>query len=248
MTNSSKASFARQLERIAGAAALTVLAVGPALAQVGHAPNRSPYRDLRYGQFLSATTGYVFGSGGRIEIGPHRGQLVGLRHEFLGDRPLSIALGGSWGRLDRRFVDPVDFNNRLKGPVQHNVYTGELVVQLNVTGGRTWHNLAPYVNLGLGLAFADKVAADTTAYKFGTRLFIAPGAGARVFLSRRLFVRLEARAMFWNLSYPESYRSGNDPDGLGPLRPILGGQPLKEWSPVPMLHAGLGFAFHRPFF
>jgi hypothetical protein len=233
----------------AGVVALAVgLIGGPLRAQVGHDPSRSPYQDLRYGQFLSLTGGYMLGAGGKLGIGPHDGRVVAIRHEFLGDRPLSIALGGGWARLDRKYADTAALiqANRIKGPVQNDIYFGEFIAQLNLVGGRSWHGLAPYVNLGLGLVHGEKVPEDISGYKFGTRFYIAPGAGVRVFLSRRLFVRLEARSIFWNLRYPTHFRT--DPDVFGPLQPLLPDPALKEWSPVPMLHAGFGYAFHRPFF
>jgi hypothetical protein len=237
----------RFVRHLAAVLAATVAGAGALGAQVGHDPARSPYRDLRYNQFLSATAGYMFGSGGRLGIGPHQGRAFGLRHDFLADKALSIAIGGGWATLDRNYADTSVLVNRIKGPVQHDIYYGEFLAQLNLAGNRTWHNLAPYVNLGLGLAFSGKLQQDSTGYKFGTRFYVGPAAGVRVFLSRRLFVRLEAKAMFWNLSYPSIYRT-QDPDGFGPILPILAGQSLKEWSPVPLLHAGLGYAFHRPFF
>jgi len=229
-------------------ACATMLATS-AGAQVGHDPASSPYSDLRYNQFLQVTTGYIFGHGGRLELGPHHGQVFTARHDFLADRPISLGIGGGMAQLDRRYADLLTTDeDRLRGPVQHRVMFGEAVIQLNATGRKTWHGLAPYVSAGLGLAFAKRVEADSSAYKFGTKFFFAPSVGVRAFLTRRLFVRLEARAMFWNLSYPAAYRT-TDPDGaLGPLTPILQGQGLKEWAPVPMLHAGLGYAFRRPFF
>ncbi len=238
--------FARPVRAALILAAAATFAL-PATAQVGHDPARSPYRDLVYGQFLSVSTGYLFGDGGKLGIGPHDGQVVTLRHDFLADRPLTIALGGGWARLQRSYADTAALVNRIKGPVRHNVYWGEFIAQLNLTGGRTWHDLAPYANLGLGLAYAELLKQDSTGYQFGVRFFVAPGAGVRLFLSRRLFLRLEARAIFWNLSYPNGYQT-HDPDGFGPLLPLLSGQGLKEWSPVPLLHAGIGYAFHRPFF
>src|SRR5262245_60160112 len=122
---------------------------GSLAAQVGHDPAHSPFKDLRYGQFLSVTGGYMLGAGGKLGIGPHDGQVVSLRHDFLADKPLSISLGGGFARLDRKFADTV--SHQIKGPVQHDLYFGELLAQLNLVGGRTWHGLAPYVNLGLGL-------------------------------------------------------------------------------------------------
>jgi len=223
---------------------------GAARAQVGHDPAGSPYRDLQYNQFLQVTTGYIGGAGGKLGLGPHSGQVFTFRHDFLADRPLQVGLGGGYAQLDRSYVDLLTTveDRRFLGPERHRVMFGEGVVQLNATGGKTWNGLAPYVSAAIGLAFAQRVEADSSGYKFGTKFYFAPAIGVRAFVTRRLFVRLEARAMFWNLSYPGSYRT-SDPDGtLGPLQPVLAGQGLKEWAPVPMLHAGLGFAFHRPFF
>ena len=220
----------------------------PAAAQVGHDPAHSPYQDLRWGQFVSLTTGRIFGSGGILGLGPHHGQVVFLRHEFLADKAMSVSLGAGFGQADRNYAGNLTVpTNRVNGPVKRNLYLAEATFQLNLTGGKTWHNLAPYANLGLGLAFAQKLPIDSTGYKFGTRFFFAPGAGVRAFLTRRLYIRVEARAVFWSLTYPATYRS-TDPDGLGPLTPLLNGQPLKEWAPAPMIHAGLGYAFKNPFF
>jgi hypothetical protein len=238
----------RRFVRYSGPALAGIAAAAGALpAQVGHRPAGSPYQDLKYNQFISATAGYMSGGGGRLGIGPHDGRAFGVRFDFLADKPLSIALSAGWANLKRNYADTSVLVNRIKGPVTHDVYNVDFLAQLNVVGGRTWHSIAPYANLGLGLAFAEKLKQDTSGYKFGTRFYVAPGAGVRIFLTRRLFVRAEARAMFWNLSYPATYRT-QDPDGFGPVLPILAGQGLKEWSPVPLFHAGLGYAFHRPFF
>ena len=233
--------------RLVGAGFLALLAAAPLEAQVGHDPARSPYRDLRYTQFVSATAGYLFGDGGQFGVGPHRGLVATLRHEFLADRTLSVALLGGYSRLERNFADPFSpAEPRIRGPIEHRVLFGEGVLQLNATGGKTWHGLAPYFSAGIGLAFAETVVQDTSRYRFGTKFYLAPALGLRAFLSRRLFLRLEARSVFWNLSYPDSFRQ--DPDGFGPLQPLLAGRPRKEWVPSPMLHAGLGFALRRPFF
>lgn len=227
-------------------AALGLLAQ-PVRAQAGHDPARSPYRDLRYSQFVSLSVGKAFGQGGTIGVGPHDGEVAWLRHEFLADRAVSVGLAGGFARLDRNIAYPDSVTNPVRGPFRHQVIFAEGTLQLNLTGGKTWHSIAPYANVGLGLAFGEKLAADVSGYKLGTKFYLAPSAGARLFLTRRMYVRVEARAVFWSLAYPATYRS-TDPDGLGPAKPILAGQALKEWAPVPMIHAGLGYAFHNPFF
>ncbi len=226
--------------------AILVTMAGPARGQVGHDPATSPYRDLRYGQFVTLTVGQLFGQGGKLGIGPHSGQMAILRHDFLADRPLSIALGAGLARVDRKIADLGPVPRRLIGPIQHNVYFAEGTAQFNLAGGKTWHNAAPYVSLGLGLAMAETIPNDSSRYRFGTKFYLAPAVGVRYFLTRRLFLKVEARTTFWSLSYPVTFR--DDPDGpFGPAGPLLTGE-IKEWSPTPLLHAGFGFAFHRPFF
>ncbi len=223
------------------------LLIRPAGAQAGHDPAHSPFRDLRYSQFVSLSAGRAWGAGGTIGLGPHDGTIAWLRQEFLADRAVSIGLAGGVARLDRNIATPSSVTKPITGPFKHTVYFGEGTLQLNLTGGKTWHSIAPYVNTGIGFAFGQKLPADSSGYKFSTKFYIAPSIGARVFLSRRMFLRVEARAVFSSLSYPATYRS-LDPDGAGPASPILLGQALKEWAPLPMIHAGFGYAFRNPFF
>ena len=65
---------------------MTVLAAlwGPtlALAQVGHSPSGSPFRDIRKGHTLTAIGGYFGGSGGQFNIGPHKGAVFGGRYDI----------------------------------------------------------------------------------------------------------------------------------------------------------------------
>ena len=94
------------------------LLVQPAVAQVGHDPARSPYRDLRYGQFVSLSAGKAFGQGGTIGVGPHDGEVVWLRHEFLGDRAVSFGLAGGFARLKRMIAFPDSVNKPVRGPLK----------------------------------------------------------------------------------------------------------------------------------
>ncbi len=217
----------------------------PLAAQVGHDPAKSPYRDLRYGQFVWAGAGYFRGDGGQAGVGPHNGMVYSLRHEFLADRTVSVILGVSYAPLERRIGDPLATSGpRIRGPLSQKVTFAEGTIQFNITGGKTWHGVAPYVAMGTGLAFGATQPSDSSGFKFRTKLFVAPSLGARLFLSRRLFLRLEARNVFWNLSYPDVYR--RDPDGLGPLLPLVSTR--KEWLPSGWYQVGLGYPFRRPFF
>lgn len=228
------------------AVAALLFSAQSAPAQVGHDPASSPYRTLRYGQFMGLTAGYFNGSGGVIGVAPHKGEVLGFRYEFLGAGTLTLGLAASFGRLQRDIVDayrPIETTGRT-GPFDQRVVFTEGIFQFNLTGGKTWHRIAPFVNAGLGLAIANRLPADTSGFKFRSKFTLTPGIGARVFLSERMFLRIEARSTFWQLSYPVVYRSAPASD---PSKAAAITSGAKEWVTSGWYQIGLSYAFHRPF-
>jgi hypothetical protein len=228
-------------------AALVLLACPAGVrAQVGHDPARSPYRELRFGQFVGVTGGWFAGDGGSLGLSPHGGRTVGFRYEFLGANTLTLGLGATHFNFERVVIDPDEsVATRVSGPVDQTGLLFEGIIQFNVTGGKTWHRLAPFVTGGLGLMLASSVPEDLTGYEFRTRGVITPGIGTRVFLSERLFLRLEARATFWQVTYPLSFLEA--PANAQADPPVLVGRSRKEWVVTPWYSFGLSYAFYRPF-
>lgn len=229
--------------------AFTVLAVlllaRPVAAQVGHDPASSPYRTLRYGQFIGASVGYFNGVGGQIGVAPHQGMTVGLRYDFLAATTITLGFQGSYGSLDRFIIDPSKpIETGKTGPVRQSVTVVEGILQFNLTGGKTWNRIAPFVSGGFGLVLAGSTPQDTTGLKFRTKLAITPGIGARIFLADRLFLRVEARSTFWQISYPAAFRA---PPSTDPSKPAVVSGGAKEWVTNGWYSVGLSYAFHRPF-
>lgn len=218
----------------------------PALAQVGHPPGGSPFRDIRKGHTLTATGGYFGGSGGEFNIGPHRGEVFGGRYDIRTGSTLQVGLAVAHGSLDRFIVDPfVRLANRRSGPVSQSVTFAELALQFNLSGGKSWHRIAPFVGAGVGLAFARATPADTSKYEFGRKLYLAPSVGFRFFISDRLHLRGEARAAFWKLNYPTTFQAepAEEP-GIPPnSNAVIVGNHLTEWTGSPWLQVGLGYSF-----
>lgn len=227
-------------------AVLLLLLAGSASAQVGHDPARSPYRTLRYGQFLGVTGGYFNGDGGTLGLAPHQGGTVGLRYDFLAAGTVTLGLAGTFGNTERLIVNPHNpIETAVTGPVKQSVTIVEGIIQFNVTGAKSWHGIAPFLSAGIGLALGQSTPADTSGFKFKTKAMFTPGIGARLFLSERLFLRIEARSPFWQLSYPASFRLPPSTDLSKP--PVLVGSSGKEWSTGGWYTIGLSYAFHRPF-
>lgn len=226
---------------------MTVLPIPAALsAQVGYPPQSSPYRDIRKGHTVTATVGYFGGDGGNFNIGPHKGTVFGGRYDIRSGNTIQLGLGFARGNMDRFIVDPfVTLANRRSGPVKQSVTFAEINLQFNVTGGKSWNRIAPYVSAGGGLAFAGDTPADTSRYDFGRKFYFAPAIGARVLLSDRLQFRGEARLTFWKLNYPTTFQQEPVQEPGTPQNPnaVIPGNKLTEWTTSPWFQVGLGYAF-----
>lgn len=226
---------------------LATLALPAAVrAQVGHPPDRSPYRDVRFGTSLTFLAGDVAGDGGKLGVGPHGGSSIGLRYDLRVSGPIQFGFSLSRANLVRGLADPdAPVATRFRGPVDQRLTLAGIDLQFNLTGGKTWHRLAPYVSGGFGLAFAQSTPQDTTQYKFGTKLFVAPTAGLRLFLTDHLHLRLEAKSTFWKLKYPASFRRepSQDPGTIDKPNALLPTGKLDEWTSNRTLLVGLGYSF-----
>lgn len=186
---------------------LSLLAASGARGQVGHLPSESPYHDIRGDRWLDFSIGRVLGTGGPLLVGPRDGTLGGARISFRGNHTLQLSLGGWYAGTVRHVVDANDsVATRVKPDVKNSLYAGEFTIQMNLTGSKSWHSLAPYAAFGVGLVHGQKSpASDTSGYAFGTRFYFAPTAGTRIMLTDRIALRAETRAFFWSLKYPVSY-------------------------------------------
>jgi hypothetical protein len=226
---------------------LLASAVSTASAQVGHPPGASPYHDIRKGHTFTVLGGYFSGSGGDFGIGPHSGNIFGARYDIRTASALQIGLGFAHAGLERFIVDPfVTLANRKTGPVDQTVTFAELSLQMNVTGGKSWHRLAPFFGGNVGLAFATTTPGDTSQYKFGRKFYVAPVLGTRFFITDRLHLRAEARATFWKLNYPTTFQQepplepGNGTTSNAVIPPP---GKLTEWTTSSWLQIGLGYSF-----
>jgi hypothetical protein len=221
-------------------------AAGSAAAQVGHPPQSSPYRDIRKGHTFTGTGGYFFGDGGEFGIGPHRGATFGGRYDIRSASAIQLGVGLAHGSLDRFIVNPfVRLANRRSGPVSQSITFAEVDIQLNITGGKSWNRIAPYVGLGGGIAFSSGTPADTSQYEFGNKFYLVPHLGFRLFLSEQLHLRVEGRATFWKLKYPTTFQQEpvEEPGTEQNPNAVIPGGNLDEWTTTPWLQAGLGYSF-----
>lgn len=221
--------------------ALCLLLSTPVAAQVGYDPAHSPYRPIAARMSFSAVTNYIWGSGGKLDVGPTNGPGLGGRFEFRLTGPTDVFATVSWSNLERFVADPAaPADSQITGPYKHGVFFAETGLVILLTGDKTWNRIAPYLGANLGIAFASSIPQDTSGYGFSAKFVSGPLLGLRVYASDAFFLRAEGRLQFWKLKYPTSYFVGtDDKDPL--LEPALNSD--SEWTTHPTLLVGLGYAF-----
>ena len=211
-------------------------------AQVGHPPRSSPYRDIRKGHTFTVLGGYFSGDGGQFNIGPHDAGVFGVRYDVRTGGTIQFGLGIAHSSLKRFIIDPfVPLANRKTGPVRQSVTFADVTLQFNLTGGKSWHRIAPFVAASAGLALAGDTPADTSLYDFGRKFYFTPSVGVRVFLSDRIHLRAEAKATFWKLNYPATFESAPVAEPTTPA--VITDGKLSEWTTSSWLQIGLGYSF-----
>ncbi len=202
-------------------------------AQVGHDPGHSPYRDVRQGATIRLFSGYFSGTRGRIPVGPSYGPTGGVRLEYSVGSLLSLTAGAAYAQTDAFFFDPNDSIPQKQGPINNDLILVDWGLQASLTGGKTWHNLQPYVGGTLGLVFGSTIGADSSGYVFGTKFSYGPEAGLRWYPTRRLTVAAGYRLVLYKLNYPFSYRP----------KLISLTDPLSETTAHPWATFGIGWTF-----
>ncbi|MGH7592560.1 MAG: hypothetical protein ACRELE_01705 [Gemmatimonadales bacterium] len=221
--------------------------VGALAAQVGYPPSHSPYHELQQGTFVEATGGRVLGTGGLLQLGPRNGYSEGLRLVVRGKNTLQFSFGGWTAGTRRSVINAQDsVATRDKGLNPQRLIAGEIGVQLNLTGGKTWNDLAPYAGVSFGLVHGQGgPPTDTSGYAFGNKIFFAPTIGTRLFAGQRLYLKVDLRALFWKLTYPGSYSLEPVKQPGTPSRPnaVNPTGVASQYTATPEIRFGLGFSW-----
>lgn len=219
--------------------------VAPLSAQVGVPPERSPFRSIRPGTMFELNGGIIGGSGGPLHAGPRDGNLAGVKILLRANSTLSLGFG-VWGATTKRtIIDPMNAPGLQEtGEADHELVGAEATFQLNLTGGKTWRGVAPFVGTGLGVVKAGATN-DQAGYNFDTKFYFAPMIGTRIFIGHRMSLRAEARAFTWKLKYPSSWTlepeddpgTSEDPHAVNPTGRT------GQYVVAPALTIGIGVAF-----
>jgi hypothetical protein len=222
--------------RLPALALAALVLTQPAAAQVGHPPEKSPFRDITGKFSITALYGHNGGDGGKLGVGPHDGPTYGGRLELVLGTPLAVAVTVSHGDMVRDILVPVDSTTPpTRRSVDQNLLMIEGALQLNLTGRKTWHRLAPFLGISAGWVNGSEspnaILADSSGYEFGSEFYWALSGGTRLFLTRKLYLRGDARYVSWKLKLPNTAID------------LIPDNKFEEWDGNFEWRVGLGFAF-----
>jgi hypothetical protein len=177
-----------------------------ASAQVGAPPSQSPYRDLEYRQEWTLFGGWFNARHDPASVGPQAGPITGMRYSIRMGGPAyaTARLGG--GSLKRNVLDPqAGGSARHLGTESIPVLFADVALEMQLTGFKTWHGLAPVLNGGLGLTADLKGKTDVGGYRFGQPFSLVFGSGVKYIGGGRWSARLDWSNQLYRIHYPDSY-------------------------------------------
>lgn len=222
---------------------LAVLAALPLQAQVGHLPERSPYRDLEYRQELSFFGGYFNAQRDPAGVAPRPGVQAGARYEILMGGPASFYARVSGIASERMQIDPAKpAATRQLGVRSVKLLQADVGLTANLTGRKSIWRMVPTISAGLGVLSDLGSRADTGSYKFGTPFAISLGAGVRYAPGGRFQLRVDLTDHLYRIKYPQSYFVSTAASGA----PVLGGSDKGSvWTNNAGITIGASYFFYR---
>ena len=186
--------------------AAALFAIAPELsAQIGHRPDDSPYQDVKVGQTLSGSAGWLFTKRDPAGVAPEPSAFGQLRYD--------IAVGGPAFMYARYMIAPskraellpgVLVPDRLVGNPGTTMHVMDAGIDIALTGRKSWHNLVPSLAGGVGIV-SDFASADTGTYQFGVKFALTYGLGMRYIHSSGTQLRVEATNYIWQYDYPDRF-------------------------------------------
>ena len=199
---------------------LTLLMMGAGVLSMAAAPATaqtipSPYRHIERAQSLSLYGGYLSTSRGDLGIGVASGPTVGLRYAGRIAAPVAGVARVSFTSSERTILsrenasDPESELVEL-GDASAGILAAEAGLRLLLTGPRTWHSLAPYIEATGALLSVtgsrteeERSLPSNQVVDFGPSFAVGVAAGTDWFLTDRVSVNLSLNGLLWRLSIPE---------------------------------------------
>jgi hypothetical protein len=189
----------------------------PAGAQVGYPPDRSPYQDRDYNRDWTVFAGRFSAERDPLGVAPTDGPMAGVRWQMHMTGPIYFNLRLAGASVDRTIIDPAKkLSERVVGTEKVPMIFTDLGLELSLTGHKTWHGLAPFVNGGVGFVGDLRGANDVGSYRFGIPFAMTLGTGVSWTPAKNWSIRADWSHYMYRIGYPATYflKTTEDPAPL----------------------------------
>lgn len=212
-----------------------------AAAQVGHLPDRSPFRDVETRQEFTFFGGRYSAGEDPIGIAPRDGPLFGIRYQIHVGGPAFLMARWSHVNSERTAIDPTKIGAaRQLGNKKVSLNLVDLDLALNLTGEKSFHHIVPVVNFGGGIASCG-CAVDSDPYTFGTPFAFTYGGGLKFVPGGRFQLTVDWNNYLYQLKYPTAYYL----TPTGGTAAVVGNQARSFWKNNRALTVGASLLFFR---
>jgi hypothetical protein len=175
---------------------------------IGHPPNASPYLDVESNQELAIFSGYYIAGKDPARVAPQSAPVIGLRESLRLGGPVVGLLRLTHVFSDRTEIDPTQpVASRVLNTIPAALTIADVGFGINLTGDRSFHQVMPSINAGVGVVSDLGAPHDIGRYRFGTSLAVTYGGGIRWVPGGRLSLRANIDSYLYQHDYPKSYRT-----------------------------------------
>ena len=207
-----------------------------ASAQVGHQPDRSPYKDRDYNRDWTFFGGQFSAEADPLGVAPTDGPMAGVRWQMHMTGPIYFGVRLAGASVDRTIIDPAKpIAERTIGTEKVPMAFADIALEMSLTGHKTWRGLAPFVNGGVGFVGDLRGANDVGSYRFGVPFTMTLGTGVSWTPARNWSVRLDWSHFIYRIQYPTTYYLKVTADPA----PLPAGAARSFWRRNPALMVGV---------
>jgi len=223
-------------------AATLFLLPAPLLAQVGHPPDQSPYRDILNKHAVTFIVGQYIGADDPVGVTPQSALSYGVRYETHIGGPALLVARLQFAPTTTTLINPLlNADRRVIGERRVLQSMGDVGIGINLTGNKSWNGLVPSALVTVGL-MSDFIPEDEFGYNFGTNFSFGFGGGIRyVPRESRWAYRFDVHQYVSQSGYPASYFRPAD-DGTAAAPP---GTDRSAWRNHSTLSFGISYHLAR---
>ncbi|HET7276294.1 MAG TPA: outer membrane beta-barrel protein [Longimicrobiaceae bacterium] len=195
--------------------AMAYTIIGPTALRGQTVP--SPFRYIEPNMSGGIFGGYLWMDSGDLDLGPTPAPVFGGRYTLRFTGPLSGEVDLAYSSSERTVYsrvegDSADVVLNEEGTTDAQLVLATAGLRFQVTGARTWHNLAPFLTAGGGIVADISGSGEVESeievaerVEFGPGFAVALGMGTDWFPTERLSVRLDVRDYLWRITIPAGF-------------------------------------------